>query len=261
MNNIDLKNTAENLINTFLEAGKIAKEISRRGVKITIKADKSPVTDGDLAVDEILRNKIKTLTPNIPIISEETVDLNLNTGKENKTFWLVDPIDGTKEYINNKDEFTLNASLIIDLEPAIGVIYAPAKKRLFYSYGNGCSFERFEQKKIQLECKKKTKIGEVHAVSNSFKLPSEVLNTHTKFNVKNFTNMRSSYKFCVIAAGEFDLYAAIGRAYEWDIAAGHAIVKHAGGLVTTLDEQEFKYGKADYKNLALLVRRSENLKE
>ena len=84
---------------------------------------------------------------------------------------------------------------------------------------------------------------------------------HIKFNVKNFINMRSSYKFCVIATGEFDLYAAKSRAYEWDIAAGHAIVKHAGGIVTTLDEKEFKYGKMDYKNLALLVRRSENLEK
>ena len=79
------------------------------------------------------------------------------------------------------------------------------------------------------------------------------------FGVKNFVSMRSSHKFCVIAAGEFDLYAAKARAYEWDIAAGHAIVKHAGGIVTTLDEKKFRYGKADYKNLTLLVRRSENL--
>ena len=116
-----------------------------------------------------------------------------------------------------------------------------------------------EQKKIQLECKKKTKLGEVNAVSNSINLSPEILKTHKKFNVKNYIKIKSSYKFCVIAAGEFDLYAAKARAYEWDIAAGHAIVEHAGGIVTTLDEREFKYGKADYKNLTLLVRRSEKL--
>ena len=176
-----------------------------------------------------------------------------------KNFWLIDPIDGTKDYISNKDEFTLNAALIIDLEPVIGIIYAPAKKKLFYSYGNGFSFERFKKKIIHLECKKKTKLGEVHAVTHSFNPSSEVLKIHKKFNVKKFVNMRSSYKFCVIAKGEFDLYATKGRAYEWDIAAGHAILKHAGGIVTTLNEEEFKYGKTDYKNLDLLVRRSENL--
>ena len=259
MDDLDLKTTAEDLIDTFLEAGKIAKKICQRGVKVTIKADKSPVTDADIAVDELLKNKIKSLTPNIPIISEETVDLNIKIKKEDKTFWLIDPIDGTRDYINKRDEYTLNAALIIDLKPAIGIVYAPAKKRLFYSYGNGFSFERFEQNKIQLECRKKSKLGEVHAVTNSSKPSDEILKTHKKFNVKNFISMRSSYKFCVIAAGEFDLYAAKARAYEWDIAAGHLIVKNAGGIVTTLDEKKFKYGKADYKNLTLLVRRSEKL--
>ena len=93
MNNLDLKNIVEELLDTFLEAGKIAKEISRRGVKITIKADKSPVTDGDLAVDQLLKDKITYLTPDITIISEETVSIGIEN--QNKNFWLIDPIDGT----------------------------------------------------------------------------------------------------------------------------------------------------------------------
>ena len=133
MNNIKLKNTIENLLDTFLEAGKIAKKISEKGVKITIKPDKSPVTDGDLLVDKILRKKIKNLTPYIPIISEETVNLNIEN--KHKDFWLIDPIDGTKDYIKKKDEYTLNAALIIDLKPAGSIVYAPAKDRLFFSYG------------------------------------------------------------------------------------------------------------------------------
>ena len=257
MNSNELKNLTESLLETFLNAGQKAIELRNKGLKTTFKSDNSPVTNGDLEVDKLLRERIIQITPNIPLISEETINLNKNN--QYKNLWLVDPIDGTKEYINNEDEFTLNASLIIDLKPVIGVIYAPAKKRLFYSYGNGYSFENFEQKKIQLECKKKTESGEVYAVSNSFKPSPEVLETHKKFNVKNFIKMRSSYKFCVIATGEYDLYASKSRAYEWDIAAGHAIVKHAGGIVTTLDEKEFIYGKVNYKNLTLLVRRSENL--
>ena len=257
MNINELKNLTEGLLETFFDAGQKALELRNKGLKTTFKFDNSPVTNGDLEVDKLLIEKIIQPTPNIPLISEET--FNLNKKNEYKNFWLVDPIDGTKEYINNKDEFTLNASLIINLEPAIGIIYAPAKKRLFYSYGKGCSFERFEKQKIQLECKKKVKPGEIHAVSNSSKPSEEVLMTHKKFNVKKFVSIRSSYKFCVIASGEYDLYAAKSRGYEWDIAAGHAILKHAGGIVTTLDEREFKYGKADYKNLTLLVRRSKKL--
>ena len=155
MNNLNLKNITENLIDTFLKAGKLAKEISQRGVKITIKADKSPVTDGDLAVDELLHNKIKKLTPNIPIISEETVNFDIK--KDSKTFWLIDPIDGTRDYIKKKEEYTLNAALIMNLKPAIGIVYAPAKNRLFFSYGKDFAFEINNEKKIVLNCKKKTK--------------------------------------------------------------------------------------------------------
>ena len=126
---MNLKNITEELLDTFLMAGKIARELSQKGLKIQIKKDKSPVTDGDLAVDKILRDKIKNLTPSIPIISEETADLEANN--KNKNFWLIDPIDGTKDYIKNKDEYTLNASLIVNLVPTIGIIYAPEKKRLF----------------------------------------------------------------------------------------------------------------------------------
>ena len=139
MNNINLKNTAENLIDTFFKAGEVAKKIRDRGVKITIKPDKSPVTDGDLAVDKILSDKINELTPNIPIISEETV--NLKSENEEKDFWLIDPIDGTRDYIKKKDEYTLNAALIIDCKPVIGIIYAPSKNRLFFSYGINFAFE------------------------------------------------------------------------------------------------------------------------
>ena len=104
MNKLNLKNIAENFLDTFLNAGNVAKKISQKGVKIKIKDDKSPVTDGDLAVDKILKAKIEILTPNIPIISEETVDLKTGVKKENKDFWLIDPIDGTRDYINKRDE-------------------------------------------------------------------------------------------------------------------------------------------------------------
>merc|ERR1712167_237635 len=110
-----------------------AKRYIKNGIKITIKPDKSPVTDGDIAVDKILRTNISKITPNIPIISEETV--NLKVENSFKTFWLIDPIYGTREYIKKKDEYTLNAALIIDKKPAIGIIFAPEKKRMFFSYG------------------------------------------------------------------------------------------------------------------------------
>ena len=258
MNNLNLKNTTEDFLEVFLKAGKIAKEISQRGAKVTIKADKSPVTDGDLVVDELLRNKIKNLTPYIPIISEETVDLNVRN--KDRTFWLIDPIDGTREYIKKKDEYTLNAALIIDLRPAIGIVYAPAKNRLFFSYGKDLAFEINNGKTVKLNCKKKN-ISEIIGLENSGSTPNEVLDIYKKYKVSQTLRMSSSLKFCVLASGEADIYAAKARAFEWDIAAGHAILEHAGGFITTHEEEKILYGKESYKNLSIIAKRAVNLEK
>ena len=256
MNNLNLKNITENLLDTFLEAGKIAKEISEKGVEITIKSDKSPVTNGDLAVDKLLKNKINYLTPDIPIVSEESVDFNIKN--KDKNFWLIDPIDGTRDYIKKGDEYTLNAALIVNLEPVIGVIYAPAKNRLFFSYGKTCAYEIHDGKTKQLNCSKKN-LGKIIGLENSGITPNSVLNIYKKYDVSETVKMSSSLKFCILAAGEADIYAAQARAFEWDIAAGHAILVHAGGQMTTLDENKFSYGKKNYKNLSIIGKRSSNL--
>jgi len=253
-----LKVITENLLDTFLKAGEIAKEISERGVKITIKADKSPVTDGDLTVDKILRDKIKNLTPNLTIISEETVNLEIQNREKN--FWLIDPIDGTRDYINKKDEYTLNAALIIDLEPAIGIVYAPAKDRLFFSYGKNLAYELNNKKTISLSCKKKN-TEKIIGLENSGQTPSEIFEIYKKYNVTETLKMSSSLKFCILAAGEADIYAAKARAFEWDIAAGHAILSHAGGIMTTHNGKKIIYGKKNYKNTDIIAKRSENLKK
>ena len=257
MKEIKFEKITKDLLETFINSGKIALDLRDKGLITNIKSDNTPVTNADLKVNEKLCSKIKSITPNIPIISEETVKIN----KKNvyKNFWLVDPIDGTTDYINNKNQFTLNAALIVNLEPVIGIIYAPAMERLFYSYGFGNAFEESDNKMKSLNCKKNNKSNEIIAVTNSSK-PSDIIsNIHKEYLVNKSIEMRSSYKFCVIASGEFDLYAARPRAHEWDIAAGHAIVKHAGGIVTDHNYNEFKYGKEDYKNTSLLVRRSNDL--
>ena len=258
MNNLNLKNTTEQLIDTFLEAGKIAEEISHRGVKVTIKSDKSPVTDADLAVDKILTVKIKKLTPSIPVISEETVNLNIENS--NKNFWLIDPIDGTRDYIKKKDEYTLNAALIIDFKPAIGIVYAPAKNRIFFSYGKDHAFEINNEKKIVLNCKKVNN-NEIIGLENSGTTPSEVLKIYKKYKVSRTVKMSSSIKFCILASGEADIYAANARAFEWDIAAGHTILEHAGGSITTQEGENILYGKKNYKNLGIIAKRAKNLEK
>ena len=129
MNKIELKRITESLISTFELAGKESIELYDKGLKIDIKADNSPVSNGDIRVNDLITDRINELTPNIKIISEETVDLK----KKNKEriFWLIDPIDGTKEYIAGKDEYTLNAALVIDTIPVIGIVGVPKKNDFF----------------------------------------------------------------------------------------------------------------------------------
>ena len=186
LKNLDFKNIVEHLIDTFLNAGKVAKEIRKRGVKITIKKDNTPVTDGDMAVDDLIRKKILNLTPNIPIISEETV--NTNERNIHKTFWLIDPIDGTRDYIKKGEEYTLNAALIVNLEPLIGVVYAPEKERLFYTYGKGFAFELSNGKKTVLNCKK-IDLNEIIALVNSDKTTDEILNIHKNLSLHSLTDI------------------------------------------------------------------------
>ena len=153
MNKINLRDVVKNLIDTFLYAGEVSLELRKKGLKKEIKSDNTPVSNGDLEVNRIITKKIIELTPNIPVISEETSD---NKSKNDlNDFWLIDPIDGTKDYINNRDEFTLNAALILDNTPAIGIISAPAKKRMFYSYGVSNSYELINNREIELVNKKK----------------------------------------------------------------------------------------------------------
>ena len=259
MNKSDLKSLTENLIETFNFAGKESIRIFKEGLKIQIKGDNSPVSNGDLKVNEIISGKISQLTPNIPIISEETVDLNKKN--KSKIFWLIDPIDGTKEYIAGKDEYTLNAALVINKVPVIGLVGVPRKGRLFYSFSSGESYMIEIEKTQRINCKKQQPKDQVVALSSVIKPSDMILNKLKEYNVTSIVKMASSYKFCVIATGEYDIYAARERANEWDYAAGHAIAQNAGAIIKTLDEKPFLYGKEDYRNPSILIKRSENLND
>ena len=252
MNKLNIKEIVESLIDTFINAGQLSLELREKGLTKKIKSDNTPVSNGDLEVNKLIIEKLKTITPSIPIISEETPD---NKSTDNlKDFWLVDPIDGTYDYINNLDEFTINAGLIINKEPVAGLIYAPALKRMFYSFGPNLSFEISNGKTSKLECSKNFNKEKIKFVSYSNKLKPEIENIHKRLGVKEYVRMKSSLKFCVIAAGEYDGYVAEPRACEWDIAAGHAILKHAGGVITDFNNKEIKYGKKDFRNPSLILK-------
>ena len=225
MTKIEIKTLVESLIDTFLKAGKISIELRKEGLTKQLKEDSTPVSNGDIEVNKIISKKIKELTPKIPIVSEESSENKSNNNLND--FWLIDPIDGTYDYINNLDEFTINAGLILNKKPVAGLIFAPAKKRMFYSFGDDCAFELVKDKSIKLDCSKNFDKNKIKFVSYSNNIKPEIKKIYEDLNVKKFVRMKSSLKFCVIAAGEYDGYVAEPRAYEWDIAAGHAILEHA----------------------------------
>ena len=252
MKKINLKNIVENLIDTFLSAGETSISLRKEGLIKKIKSDNTPVSNGDLEINKIITEKLKELTPEIPIVSEETSE---NKSLDDlKNFWLVDPIDGTYDYINNLDEFTINAGLILDRKPAAGLIYAPAKKRMFYSYDKDRAFELIDGTEIKLDGSKYFNKDKIKFVSYSDKIKPEIQKIFDLLDVKEHKKIKSSLKFCLVACGEYDGYVAEPRAYEWDIAAGHAILIHSGGTITDFENKEILYGKKDFKNTSLILK-------
>ncbi len=249
---MNLKKIIESLIENFLNAGDLALQLRDEGLTKKIKSDNTPVSNGDLEVNSFISKKISEVTPDIPIISEETSDNKDNLNLKN--FWLVDPIDGTYDYINNLEEFTINAGLIINNKPVAGLINAPAKKRMFYSYDKGKAFEFTKGKTTNLSNKPFSKSANLKFVSYSTKIKPEIQKIYDELGVHENVRMKSSLKFCVVASGEYDGYVAEPRAYEWDIAAGHAILEHSGGSVTDFEGNEILYGKKDLKNPSLILK-------
>jgi len=246
----NIEKTIKNLTEVFYKAGKISIELRNKGLIKHIKNDKTPVTNGDIEVNNIILTNLKKITPNLPIVSEENSE---NKNLKLDTFWLVDPIDGTYDYINNGDEFTINAGLIINKSVAAGIIYAPAKNRMFYTFGNDISYELNNDVEKVLNNKKIDK-DNIKAVSYSNNLNSDILELHKKLNVKEYVKMKSSIKFCVVATGEYQVYVADARASEWDIAAGHAILKNSGGIITDFHGNEILYGKTGFKNPSIICK-------
>ena len=250
-----VEDAIRNLIDVFFDAGKLSLELRSKGLIEHIKKDRTPVTNGDIEVNNIILNNLKKITPDIPIVSEENAE-NKNLNLE--TFWLVDPIDGTYDYIHNRDEFTLNAGLIIKKKAVAGIIYAPAKNRMFYTFGNNLSYE-LKNSKEEIINNKKIDRNNIKAVSYSNNLKDEIMLLHKKLNVKEHVKMKSSLKFCVIATGEYQIYVAEPRAHEWDIAAGHAILKNSDGVITDFDGNDILYGKEGFKNPSLILKSLETI--
>ncbi|MBF0128448.1 MAG: 3'(2'),5'-bisphosphate nucleotidase CysQ [Alphaproteobacteria bacterium] len=236
------------------EAGAVILSIYAGDFKIESKADDSPVTAADRAAEAVILAGLARLTPGIPMVAEEQTAAGRLPDIGGGVFWLVDPLDGTKEFIRRNGEFTVNIALIEDGWPTLGVVYAPALDRLFCGAGPGTAHCEAGGVSRAIAARNPGDDGAVVVVSR-FHGDSELLDAYLSgLKVRSRTQAGSSLKFCLLAGGEADLYPRFGRTMEWDTAAGHAVLLAAGGTVTTTDGEALRYGKRGLENPHFIAR-------
>jgi 3'(2'), 5'-bisphosphate nucleotidase len=214
----------------------------------TAKADGSPVTAADQAAEDIILPKLRALTPDIPVVSEEEASKGLTPDVTGSRFWLVDPLDGTKEFISGNGEFTVNIALIENGAPVLGVVVIPAKQETYAGAGTGTATLKDNRGERSISVRAVPDDGLVVVGSRSHGDAAAMDQFLAGRRVADFRPAGSSLKLCLIAAGEADLYPRLGTTMEWDIAAGHAVLSAAGGRVECADGKPFRYGKPDYRN-------------
>lgn len=236
----------EDYVDIVRQAGTLAMSIYERPYKIAAKNDKSPITEADLAVDDLLVSFIRKHAPDVEIVTEERSINHAGTGLPD-VFFLIDPIDGTKEFIKKTGEFTINIGLIDHGEPVAGIVYAPALERMFVGQRGKFAYE-IGADGTRKDLAVRACGDEVMAVASRSHLTSETEKFLADNKIEHCVNAGSSLKFCCVAAGEADIYPRYGPTMEWDTAAAHAILAAAGGRVRTLDGAELAYGKPEFKN-------------
>ena len=225
------------------KAGRKILEIYSKKYTIYKKKDKSPVTIADLESEKIIINGLKKIYKNPIIFSEET---NYKTKKNMSDFWLVDPLDGTKEFIKKNGEFTVNIAFIQNKKPLFGLIYAPVLNKTYVGIKKS-TYKVFKKKKLKkISLKKSINKALIVSRSHSDKGKNKIL--MKKFNLDKVLFLGSSLKFCYLAEGIAQIYPRQGTTYEWDTAAGHAILNGVSGEIKTEDGKNLEYGKKDFKN-------------
>ena len=247
-----LSGFADRLETTVRKSGQMIMEVYSSDFDVETKADRSPVTAADEASEDIVLKDLKVLAPDIPFVAEEHVAAHGFPEFDGGTFWLIDALDGTKEFINKRGAFTVNVGLIVDGVPSLGVVYAPARDELFRGVVCPLTGERAAsvvrkgiRKDLSTRLVPDDGVIVVGSLSHQVKEPmEEFLARHT---VKDMIAIGSSLKFCLVAEGKADLYPRFGPTSEWDIAAGHAVLRAAGGSVKTFDGEDMQYKKVKDK--------------
>ena len=250
MDRDDLVRTMRRL--ALLAGARIMEFYERGDLTIQTKADASPVTEADEAADALIAGGLRAAFPGLPLVTEEQAASHATTAE---TFLIVDPLDGTKEFIHRRGDFTVNIALVERGDPVLGVVFAPARARLFYTTADGSSVEESGPldpetvgplEPIRVSSPGATGLSVVASKSHRDKATDDYI---ARYDVAGFKAAGSSLKFCLVATGEADLYPRLGRTMEWDTAAGHAVLAGAGGRVVRFDDHSpLRYGKPGFEN-------------
>lgn len=254
----------QEMIKIAKDAGQAIMEVyAKDSFKQQTKEDNSPVTEADFKAHHVIIDGLKKAFPEIPAFSEESADITYEDRKNWKEYFLIDPLDGTKEFIKRNDEFTVNIALIRNQIPVLGVVYAPALELLYYNTDSDSAFKEHEGKKERLPTGKSDKERFVMVASRSHmndQTKAFLEDLKCKYDHVDLVSMGSSLKLCLVAEGAADAYPRLGPTSEWDTAAAHAVVKASGGEVYQYGTKEpLVYNKENILNPSFEVTRSSNL--
>jgi len=236
-------------------AGDVILEVYGTDFDVRRKGDDSPVTEADERAEALILPALRDLLPGIPAIGEEAVSQGREETVAGEVFWLVDPVDGTKEFLRRSGEFTVNIALVENRVPTLGVVTAPALKRGFRACGVGTAESREGDGEWQaIAVRAIPEDGAVVASSRSHGDRAKIEELLSDMNIREHVTAGSSLKFCLLAEGAADVYPRYGPTSEWDTAAGHAVLAGAGGSVRLLDDTELRYGKPGWRNPEFIAR-------
>jgi 3'(2'), 5'-bisphosphate nucleotidase len=232
------------------EAGRAILGVRARGFAVLAKNDASPVTEADHIAESMIATELEHFEPALPIVAEERVAADGPLDIAGESFWLVDALDGTKEFIRGGDDFTVNVALIWAGVPVLGLVHAPARGETYLgiAFGHERRAEVWRQGHAQTIAARKRPSKVVITGSKSHEVPEQMDAFLADYQVAEKQVIGSSLKFCLVAEGIADLYPRFGPTCEWDIAAGHAVLRAAGGRVHTFDGREMTYKKTNYLN-------------
>lgn len=235
------------IINIADAASAKVMEIYSTDFEVAYKADHSPITAADLAAHKIIMAGLKELTPDIPVLSEEAASISWQERRRWHRFWLVDPIDGTKEFTQRSDEFTVNIALIEHGQPVLGVVTAPALLEAYWGAVGEGAWKRERDNTVR-RIHVVVPSAEVRVMASKSHLNEATSAFIDKLGPHQLMQVGSSLKICRIAEGKADVYPRLGPTSEWDTGAAHAVLKAAGGKIEKVDGSALTYGKADVLN-------------